>query len=647
MSYSAITTPAPFMAGYSPVPIKLYDTDYNQYPNYKYVVNIAWDKRTITSDSAIVLNNNSYTKLTFSATHDFKVGDTVLLDNSINLDQNTGYYTVFDVLSSTSIAIDLIPSIPLGTPGSTLSKVIKYNLNPDIDGYGKTDLSGVLKDFVTYNFTGQSVNYTQGFEGDNTRFCFDLYCGREFDYELNFTNSLSSGGTLGFYTTGITSVTATTFQVGDIVNVTQDLSTWPYTDNYFSSGSVGFTGSTIHPFLTGQSITITGQITNPSYNGISTILSKTNNAFVINKPYGNASPVESGTAIGLARPTYDGVATITAIFIHATYGLVILTNKTYGTATTYLLPGSISLASGKKKQIPISFKLENFCVFNTHLTYDEFTMTEFNNNYVVSASSTNQRVSTVLDTTNRYVVDYNGIGFLLVHNTTANTTAGLLFRFFDKNNTQLGSIRVNKPAGALDYYIPYGINQLLNGTYINVSGTFATYATQVVYYDVCAYEMVAGTPTQRTKRQLFEVEQECSKYETYNLIWKDRFGSYINMLFDRVSRKNISTQRQSYYKQPASWEYNTYQLYDYERGETNYYNQTRNSYIVNSNWMKDFDTDRIESLMSSPQVFIQFPNGKIFGCMLTLEAVELYKQINEDLFQYQFEVKVANNEYYF
>ena len=39
MGFSAITLPHQFMAAYSAVPLKVFDTDYDQVQQYKYIIN--------------------------------------------------------------------------------------------------------------------------------------------------------------------------------------------------------------------------------------------------------------------------------------------------------------------------------------------------------------------------------------------------------------------------------------------------------------------------------------------------------------------------------------------------------------------------------------------------------------------------------
>lgn len=638
MSLSAITTPSSYMAAFSAVPLKVYDPNYNNYSAFKYIVNLIWDKSIISNDIPYSVNNFVYTKLTFTQPHNFQVGDTVLLDDAINSDLNTGYYNVKSIVSSTEITIDLIPSSPFASTGSTIGKVIKYNISPDLDGYGKVDLSNILKDFVTFDITGQTTNYSSVYEGENTRFCYELWCGEEFNYSLSFDDNLFSGGSVGFYASGITSLSGVPFQVGDTILIQQDIVEWPYTDNFFQLGSVGFTGNTNHSFLVGQQVNITGQQTYPFYNGISTILSATSQSLVIDKAFQGSTPVEPGKIYGTPRPEYNTTAVITQIFIDGTYGLVIITDIPYTTGSVQI-PGTITYANGQVYTQPKLIEITNKCVFNAHLNLDEYSINGYLPYVVLNPSFSGNNISTLLSPSNCYRVEPSTIGFLLTHNFNTGSTQGLQYTFY-QDGSLLGSIKVPNSTGELDYYTPFGIDQLSQTTYTNVSGTFSGYSGNITSYEVYGY---FGS-FQKTNKLCFFINPDCSKYEIYHICWVDKMGSLISMPFIYVSRDNIEVQRKNYYKEEGNWNNNTFGYNNYDRGEKSFYTQSRKSLILNSGFLRDYETDLIEDMMQSISVWVQTPQNKLFSAQLAIDSVELYKNINEQIFSYTMNVRFASNE---
>lgn len=647
MALSAITQPHTYMAAYSAVPLKLYSDQYNQQQLYKYIVNMVWDSVEISQDVSINIGDNIFTKLTSTTPNDFIVGDTVLVDDSINNNQFTGYYNVQQVLTPTQFAIDLIPNAPFGSSGFTVSKVIKWRLTPDLDGYGKMDLSNTMKDFVSQNITGQTENYALTYPGPDTRFDYRLYCGSESQYAFYFDDNLFSGGTVAFHSSGTTSLSGVPFQIGDTIQIIQDVYEWPYTDNYFALGNlVGFTGTTTNPFLVGQPITITGQQTFPYYNGLTTIAGVDTNSLYVYKTWQGATPVESGFVYGVPRPEYNTVATITSITLDPTLGVVINTNIPFTTSSP-ILPGRILYADGQITEIPIQVKLDPAAIFNAHLDRVDYSLTAYDKYVCQVRSFTGNNISTILSGNTQYRIEPNTVGFLLTHSYNTTYVDGMAYKFYNSANSLLG-LAIVPNQDLKDIYSPIGLEQIGGSNYTDISGTFSSYSGNVLYYAAYAYEEVAPSViVERTNPVYFKLNQDCSMYEIYHLMWKDKYGSFISYPFIYMSRDNIDVGRQTYYKQEGSWDNDTFQYYDYGDGEKNFYLQSRKSYILNSGWLYEFERQLIEDLMSSPSVYIQTPDNRLFQAHLAEKQLELYKNINEQLFSYTFNVRVSNNEYRF
>jgi len=769
MAYTAITQPHDYMAAYSAVPLKLFDTDYNVSEFYKYITNITWDKVTITGHTAYIIYNDVFTKFTSTTPHNFSMGDYVFLNDSGNNNLYTGYYIIRKIVSSTEFVVDLTPEQPFGVSAFTTSRFIKYKFNPDLDGYAKMDLSNVLKDFVSENLTGQTVGYSLSYPGPDTRFCYELVCGSEKQYRQPFLDNLFSGGSLCFVNSGITSLNDVVFQVGDQIFVQQDLYEWTYTDNFFDGFFVGFTGTTQPPFYTGSSVTVTGQITHPSYNG-PTIMYSTGssvNSLVIDKLWLGSTPVEPGSIFGVPRPEYNGTCTIVNIFIDPTYGLVILTDKPF-TISSPPLPGFITFADNRLTTTPNELTVTGLCVYNSHINLPDYTITAFDPYVIQNRNFDENYLSTVFEVGKTYRVEPSTIGFILTHLEDTALVAGMGYEFYNVNGGTLGQVLITGMTEE-DYYSPIGIEQISNlNTKIDLGVPFSGYVNDINSYCMFAasaggcnaicfnlvYKSGSGTtntqcvvkedglinsypaylidvvftgttyPSQLsyivdTSNPLndgwylqstvgatqysgigitwlvdkvnitncpastswsspapspvaggaginssvainnlgsilqysnlicFELNKDCSKYEIYHIIWKDKLGSFISYPFIYVSRDNVEVDRKGYHKQNGTWENNTFGYDEYGRGDKNFYLRSRKSIIVNSGWLMEFERDLMEDLIQSPSVYLQTPDNRLFGGSLEEKKIEVYKQINDDIFSYSFNFVFANNEYRF
>ena len=770
MAYTAITQPHDYMAAYSAIPLKLFDTDYNVSEFYKYITNITWDKVTITGHTAYIIYNDVFTKFTSTTPHNFSLGDYVFLNDSGNNNLYTGYYIIRKIVSSTEFVVDLTPEQPFGVNDFTTSRFIKYKFNPDLDGYAKMDLSNVLKDFVSENLTGQTVGYSLSYPGPDTRFCYELVCGSEKQYRQPFLDNFFSGGSLCFVNSGITSLNDTVFQVGDQIFVQQDLYEWTYIDNTFQGFYVGFTGSTQPPFYVGSQVTVTGQQTHPSYNGLTTVFStgSTPNTLVVEKQWQGSSPVEGGSIFGVPRPEYNGTCTIVGLFIDPTYGLVIITDKAF-TVSSPPIPGFITFADNRLTTIPNEIIISGLCVYNSHINLPDYTITAFDPYVIQNRNFDENFLSTVFEPGKTYRVEPSTIGFVLTHLEDTNLVAGMGYEFYNSSGSVLGELLITGSTEE-DYYSPIGLEQiggltqtqdfgipfsgyvndidsycmfaantcgcnsicatlvykpgsgttntqcvtkqdtLINGFpsfILNVVYTGTTYPSQLAYLvDVgnpnndgwyltqmtgvtdytlltgftwmsdkdnaneCAastsWSIPGGSPlsggtnigtfitsnnlgciTQYSNKICFELNKDCSKYEIYHIIWKDKLGSLISYPFIYVSRDNIEVDRKAFYKQNGTWKNNTFGYDEYGAGDTDFYLRSRKSIIVNSGWLYEFERDLMEDLIQSPSMYLQTPDNRLFAGGIEEKKIEVYKQINDDIFSYSFNFVFANNEYRF
>ena len=51
--------------------------------------------------------------------------------------------------------------------------------------------------------------------------------------------------------------------------------------------------------------------------------------------------------------------------------------------------------------------------------------------------------------------------------------------------------------------------------------------------------------------------------------------------------------------------------------------------------------------MQSTDVYLQTPDNRLYPCMINDTSVELFKEINEQIFSYTFNLRVAFNEFRF
>jgi hypothetical protein len=649
MSYSAITLPHEYMAAYSAIPVKVFDTDFSAQTQFKYIVNAVYDDVFITTAITTTYQGQLLTKFTTSTPHNYKTGDSILINDYNNNDNLTGYYNIISIVSTTQFIVNVFLSSPVGTYPLRCSKYYKWKLTPDPDGYGKLDMSNVMKDLVSQNLTGTPVNYGLIYDGPDTKKCFGLLMGSEAQYQFNFEDNLFvSGGTVGFYNSSLSSLTGIPFQVGQLIQIQQNPVAWSYSSITNNSGYALYNSNQTHGFTAGQPLTVQSAGNTTTYNGNTTVRQATSSTSLTTWQPFVSTLIQSGTIWGQPQPNYNTTAIITNIYTATTYGVVITTNLAWG-GSSPVISGTITYPGSQLPQQLTRYESYNsFCIYNAHINRPDYSITAFDPYVVQSRNANLNKIPTILETGKCYRIEPSTIGFLLFHTSSASLLDGIEWSFYNSSGTLLGKIRLPKnTVGQLDFYAPIGLNQISNTSYIDITGTFSSYSGNVSTYEIYGYDVPIGTTIQRTEKKCFELNNDCSMYEIWHLMWKDQYGSFVSYPFIYYSRDFIESERKSYYQYDGTWEYNTFSYDDYGRGEKTFYSRSKESYTLNSGWLKQFEVPLMKDLIQSTSVYIQTPDNRLYGAQLLDNKLELYKDKQEQIYSYTFNVMVSWNEFRF
>jgi len=641
-----LVEPNDYMAGYSAIPIRVSDADATTSEQFKYLINIIWNKVTFSSVSDAFVNGQVNTVLELDATHSFKKGETIFINDTANNNTNSGYYNITAIISNTKIAIDQLFEIPFGGNTAIVSRVIKYKLSPDIEVEAKIDLSNTIKDFVTQNL--EDTNDI--FEGPDTLFNYDISIGSESRILWPFDDNFFVAGNIGFIYTGTTNIADVPFNIGDEIFIQQEIEAWDYFDNQFFpsfGGNIGYTGTTTHNFTTGNTIQVVGQITNPQYNGFTTVIGVPDaQSLVTNVPIGLNTPPEGGTIYGFSRPEYNGVAVITDIITGSTSfgdGVVIVTDKPF-TQNTTPIGGTIRYADNRLTIINNEALATGKTAYNAHINRLDYSVAAFDPYVIQNRVSSLNNISTILGNTDKYRIEQSTKSWLLVHTDGLTETSSPVYNFYDSSNNLITTQIVDNVNDYQDFYIPVGIDQLLaspNLTPVGASIPLSA-ATNIDYYNV-SMSISAGTES-ISNDITFELNDDCSRYDIYHLLWKDRYGSWLSYPFIYVSKDFTEVERKTYYQTEGNWDNNTFGYDTYGRGEKNYFGRSRNKVLLNSGWVDEYENLLMRDLMESTAVYVQTPDNVLIAGIIEENQIELKKGISDQIFNYSFNVRLSNNE---
>lgn len=641
-----LVEPNDYMAGYSAIPIRIYDSGSTITEQYKYVINLLWDKKTINSITTGTFNGSSISVINFTTNHNFKVGDSIFIqDTNNNID---GYYIIRTIISPSSIGVS--ESITLGINPAYVSKVIKYTLRPDLEDEAKINLGNTIKDFLTENL--EDVN--EIYEAPNSVFDYNISIGSEERALFNFEDNIFvSGAKVGFLNTNISDPNSVPLSIGDSVYIQQNEVQWEYYDNFFNSGNVGFTSTTqSHSFRVGTSVFVTGQITNPQYNNFKTVTSvPDNNSIVVNEPFGSSSPVEGGIIRGVPRPEYNGNATILDIYYEPLLsGVVVVTDKTF-TDSSVAIGGYIRSLFRENTPTYNIEQINGKKAYNARVSNLDYSVDYFPpyiiENVNISNPPYNNNICTILEGNYKFRIEQSTKSWLLVHKEPIKFGSVLgipHFEFYDSSDTLLSKINLSGSTNLTDYHYPIGIDQLLNSNSVNVvsGSTLSAITDNIAYYKTFLEE--PSIPQITTNPIFFELNTDCSKYDIYHLMWKDKLGSWISYPFIYIARNRTEVERRTYYQTEGNWDNNTFGYDSYGRGEKNYFSRSRDKLTLNSGWLEDEEVFLMKDLMESSSVYVQKPDNTLVACIIEENQIELKKEMNDQIFNYTFNVRLSNND---
>lgn len=626
--YEIITQPGKFSHGYSAIPLRVNDSKAKNIEKYKYIVNIIFNLSPVSQVQSVPFQGDMSARIT-SSNHGFKIGDLLFLQDSFG--DYTGYYTVMDIISNNQFIINMKIGVPFGIVMPTISNVIKYSIAPSPDGDIKLDLSNTIKDFVSENL--KDVNDI--FPAPNSLFEYDLVCGYEGAALFKFDDNIFVDGNVGFVDESLTSVDDVPFQLGDLIIINQDLYAWNYYDNQFVSGhAVGFIGIDNHAFREGDDVVIEGQITNPSYNGPAKVISVDTNMVVIDKLFGDSSPSEGGTIHGVPVPEYNTTATITGIEYIPGTGVVIKTDKPFE-RNTPKIGGEIRHSDGR---IIYSYSEENLFSFKAYnsridnLNYDVDSMDKY---VCQNRQPSFNNISTILGGETKYRIEASTKSWLLVHGYELEGGTVPMFKFYDKQNNLLSTYILVNQGSYNDYYFPVGLNQLEDSAhftkvsgadFINIKDSISSYTTQIT----------TSSSSPLSNEIKFELNNDCSRYEMYHLMWKDAMGSWVSYPFKMMSSETIDVDRKNYYKTSGNWDNNSFGYDSFDRGDKTFFARSRNKVKINSGWIDEHENRLIVDMMKSASVYLQLPTNEIVGVTLDDKSIKPGKKDNEQVWSYGF-----------
>jgi len=179
----------------------------------------------------------------------------------------------------------------------------------------------------------------------------------------------------------------------------------------------------------------------------------------------------------------------------------------------------------------------------------------------------------------------------------------------------------------------------------NYSPTNGLYNFQIYWINTIIgdfYVEITGTNGSRF-RYYFQADTRCFiNYDT--LYYLDRMGSWQSFAFQLKTYEKGQITREQYNQHidglvtSGQWVYGTMAM-----GNKTYNTNVAYSLELNTNWMDQFNADRFQELLTSPQVFYIEPyGGNLYACTVEATGFENFRQRNKNLIKQSVTIKLAN-----
>ena len=319
---------------------------------------------------------------------------------------------------------------------------------------------------------------------------------------------------------------------------------------------------------------------------------------------------------GVANPALEGLHTV----ISVTNSTNFTVNVLWTTITDDTINGNVTYADLRKTQVLDDEAIVDQEVFNGAYSlgiyaqgafpYAEYYGTLDPSYALTSLTNPNTTATAASITDNIFYLMcrvVNGVDYILT--------------YFNMNNTPLGNTTISPADGLYNFPIDTATYSITQDFYIKIKANNAA-GTEFKYY--------------------FNYDGRCAINEDI-LYYLDRMGSWQSFNFQLKTYEKGQITREMYNQhvdgqvESAEWEYSSDAM-----GSKTYNTNVSNTLDLNTNWMDQYNANRFQELLTSPQVF--YYNGTDYrACTIDSTSFENFRQRNKNLIKQSVTIKLALN----
>jgi hypothetical protein len=320
---------------------------------------------------------------------------------------------------------------------------------------------------------------------------------------------------------------------------------------------------------------------------------------------------------GVANPTVEGLHTV----LYADTNFFVI-NARWDTVTNDGIDGNVSYADQRKTQVLDDELITNKEVFNG--AYNNWTNTANQSNAFPSAYFLANGANDGLMTSNYADVNYPVSAFL-------NAEFYYNLRVYGGDNYDV------------EWY-DMDDNLLDSASFAPASdGIYAVFVGPTASVTVDYYVLIYSDGGFDAEPYYFTYDDRCA-INDQQLIYLDRMGSWQSFAFQlRTYEKGQITREQ--YNQHIDGQVVSAEWVgvDLQKGFRTYNTNVTKTFDLNTNWMAQYDADRFQELLTSPQVYY-YSDNYFCACIVDATGFEVFSQKNKKLIKQSVTIKLAQQD---
>jgi hypothetical protein len=139
---------------------------------------------------------------------------------------------------------------------------------------------------------------------------------------------------------------------------------------------------------------------------------------------------------------------------------------------------------------------------------------------------------------------------------------------------------------------------------------------------------------------LIYIKDECSKYDTNDIYFLNRYGAVESFRFDRLRRDKFTVVRKQYKQTPYTLQGSAYTYGTDAKSKSNYDTEANQIITLNSNWITEEESAWLKELIMSPYVWL-LDGGVLKSVNVINSDYETKRTINDKVFSLTIDVELS------